>query len=91
METSPPRFTIAVLADRPLPREKVTRISWNDLVEVIATNEIGMADHIRHDSPAVGGKTDPLTGEEMLQLWKDVERKKLERVKTLPEACPAEM
>jgi hypothetical protein len=88
METEP-RFTIAAPADRSLPREKLTRISWNDLVEVIATNEVSIADHIRHDNPGTEGRTEHLSGDEMLQLWKDVERKKLERAQSLPESCPA--
>jgi hypothetical protein len=88
METES-KFTVAVPADRSLPSKKVTRISWNDLVDVIATNEISIATHIRHDNPGTQGRTEYLNGEEMLKLWKDVERKKFERIQSLPESCPA--
>jgi hypothetical protein len=73
------KFTVAVPADKPLPAEKVTRISWLDLVDLIATHEISIADTIRHDNPSADGGTEHLTGAEMLRLWKEVEHKKFEK------------
>jgi hypothetical protein len=57
----------------PLPKDKVTGISWTELVKVIADNGIGIAKNIRHHSVGQEGGTAQIDRKEMFALWRQVE------------------
>jgi hypothetical protein len=70
----------------PLPNDKITGISWAQLVKVIAENGIKIAKEIRLHNVEQKGGTDQISRYELFQLWKEVERKrdKDSRIKTPP-------
>ena len=71
------KYKIEVPSSRPfLPKETVTGITWNELVEVIAKNGIFVAKKIRLHNVGVPKGSEHISGKEMLELWKAVERKK---------------
>ncbi|MGO9586902.1 MAG: hypothetical protein ACLP2Y_11970 [Limisphaerales bacterium] len=80
-------YKIEVIKNIPLPIEKVTGISWDDLVEVIAKNGIGIAKNIRFHNVGQPHGTDHITGAEMLSLWKTVESKKQIKPLSAPSSC----
>jgi hypothetical protein len=59
----------------PLP-EAVTKISWDELVGIIAAHGIFIAKRIRYANDGFSGGTREIDGSDMLALWKEVERKR---------------
>ena len=57
----------------PLPIDKVTNISWNQLVKVLAENSVEMAEQIRLHNVGQPNGTRMLNRNEIFSLWKAVE------------------
>lgn len=81
------KYKIEVPSNQKLPVQKVTGISWDDLVEVIAKNDIFVAKIIRLHNVGVPKGTEHISGKEMLELWKAVERKKRIKPQPTPSSC----
>jgi hypothetical protein len=58
----------------PLPEEKVTGISWSDLVKIISESGVEIVDQIRLHNIGEEGGTNMLTRNELFELWRDVEK-----------------
>jgi hypothetical protein len=82
--SNPDKYKIEVKWDRwnvqtikkdviPLPVDKVTGISWEALVKVIADNGIEIVDEIRLHNVGQKGGTSKMGREELFRLWKCVE------------------
>lgn len=70
------KYKIEVPPKKPQPKQKVTGISWDEMVEVIAENGIGITKKIRLHNVGVSKGTELIKGPEMLALWKAVAHKK---------------
>jgi hypothetical protein len=57
----------------PLPEDKVTGITWNDLVKIIAEKGVAIAEKIRLHNHGQSGGTRMINRNELFLLWKDVE------------------
>jgi hypothetical protein len=60
----------------PLPEDKVTGISWEALVKVIADNGIEIAEEIRLHNVGQKRGTSKIDRAELFRLWKQVEGKR---------------
>ena len=61
---------------RPLPKDKVTGISWEELVKVIADNGIEIVEAIRLHNVGQKGGTAKIDRTDLFNLWKHVERER---------------
>lgn len=59
----------------PLPREILSDLSWESLVDTIARNGISRVKKVRLNNVGVPTGTTQINGTKMLSLWKAVERK----------------